>query len=80
MALYSVFLLASAPPSPSWWTSSPFAGRANLQKAALDFSPSPKTMHYYACFEAENIMTGVEQGRGEDRAKILKRADASLLP
>ena len=41
---------------------------------------APKTTQYYVCFEAENITTGVEQGRGEDRAKRLKRADAPLLP
>ena len=39
-----------------------------------------KQMQYYVCFEAENITTGVERGRGQDRAKRLKRADAPLLP
>ena len=45
------------------------------------FHQAPKTTQYYVCFEAENIMAGVEQGRGEDRViKRLKRADAPLLP
>ena len=44
------------------------------------FHQAPKTMQYYVCFEAENITVGVERGRGQDRAKRLKRADAPLLP
>ena len=45
------------------------------------FHQAPKTTQYYVCFEAENITTGVEQGRGEVRViKRLKRADAPLLP
>ena len=44
------------------------------------FLQAPKTTQYYVCFEAENITTGVERGRGQDRAKRLKRADAPLLP
>ena len=44
------------------------------------FHQAPKTTQYYVCFEAENITAGVERGRGQDRAKRLKRADASLLP
>ena len=44
------------------------------------FHQAPKTMQYYVCFEAENITAGVEWGRGQDRAKRLKRADALLLP
>ena len=44
------------------------------------FHQAPKTMQYYVCLEAENIMAGVERGRGQDRAKRLKRADAPLLP
>ena len=44
------------------------------------FHQAPKTTQYYVCFEVENITAGVEWGRGEDRAKILKRADAPLLP
>ena len=37
-------------------------------------------MQYYACFEAKNIMAGVERGRGETEQKDEKRADAPLLP
>ena len=44
------------------------------------FHQAPKTTQYYVCFEAENITTGVERRRGQDRAKRLKRADAPLLP
>ena len=44
------------------------------------FHQAPKTTQYYVCFEAENIMAGVERGRGETEQKILKRVDASLLP
>ena len=43
------------------------------------FHQAPKTTQYYVCFEAENITAGVERGRGQDRAKRLKRADAPLL-
>ena len=44
------------------------------------FHQGPKTMQYYVFFEAKSITAGVEWGRGEDRAKRLKRADAPLLP
>ena len=45
----------------------------------LIFHQAPKITQYYVCFKAENITAWVEQGRGEDRAKTLKRFDASLL-
>ena len=45
------------------------------------FHQAPKTTQYYVCFEAENIMEGVERGRGEDRViKRIKRDNAPLLP
>ena len=44
------------------------------------FIKPPKQRSTMFCFEAENITVGVEQRRGQDRAKRLKRADAPLLP
>ena len=55
-------------------------GGPTYRKQHLIFHQGPKTMQYYVCFEAENITAGVERGRGQARAKRLKKADASLLP
>ena len=33
------------------------------------FHQAPKTTQYYVCFEAENITTGVERGRGKTQQK-----------
>ena len=54
-------------------------GPANRKQHSISHQ-SHKTTQSYVSFEAENITTGVERGRGQGRAKRLKRADAPLLP
>ena len=86
MALDGVFLLSSVPYNFYFsllvrgGPATHLLGGPTYRNQHSIFHQAPKTTQYYVCFEAENITAGVERGRGQDRAKRLKRADASLLP